>query len=640
MISGRYRAVESAALLAVALASCPQVAKAFNSEEHKVLVDRAVAQITLPASVELPFPTRYEDSDQLALWQAYPNAKNFAVGFAANVNNYEATVCFLGNDPDYPSQFDDQKKGIQDTSYWTNFIQLEGNFNIWIPPQSMVDPRVLYVTAYLDNNARVFTLGDLVSIYGDYRRTTHCVDGRCDLTNGNLTNMTFPNGTDCFGIWPFQDCGYRPVPMRADHYLRRIAAGLWPPYGCLGNVVANTATDTQWNDAGWWGDEMMRIANSNDWHFSSAAVAWYVGLHRKALLAVDEARTDPSAWNKALHYEANALHSLTDLFCFGHIVTNRDETTTGIIRDRSLTGHDSYLWMEHVIATGGGFRDNDGIVRPDPTLPAITERANPRNEFMETYQGDWAIWSKNEHSFHGSFNKNGATVRNLLGERFEIRGDAKLRGLNEADIAPIEAAVRESVEALFEAWNRLRAGEPVDRIGAAGSSYFAALKRLPVFVEKDHQHKFDGRWVRYAHFISEVSGSKHVPADWDACEMQYINGGKSLPSNSNGCAIFPEVHESQPIVRTMLRQNVPNPFNPTTNIRFELVSSARVQIQIFDVAGRQVRQLVTGEVYGPGSWDVPWDGVDDSGREVGSGVYVYRLKTPEFSETKKMALLR
>src|SRR5207244_2300265 len=123
--------------------------------------------------------------------------------------------------------------------------------------------------------------------------------------------------TDCFGF----HCGFRPAPVVASDYLAGIGSGLWPPFGSLGDVTSNTAdTEQDTFEAGWWGDEMMRIAAINDWHFSSAALAWYIGMHRMALKYVALAVHDPVYWNHALHYEANALHSLTDLFAFGHVV--------------------------------------------------------------------------------------------------------------------------------------------------------------------------------------------------------------------------------------------------------------------------------------------------------------------------------
>jgi len=89
-------------------------------------------------------------------------------------------------------------------------------------------------------------------------------------------------------------------------------------------------------------------------------------------------------------------------------------------------------------------------------------------------------------------------------------------------------------------------------------------------------------------------------------------------------------------------QNAPNPFNQGTAIRFAIPADASTEtakLEIFNVAGQVVRVLVDGEAY-PGHHRVVWDGRDDAGRPVGSGVYLYRLRTESFAQTRRMLLLR
>jgi len=89
----------------------------------------------------------------------------------------------------------------------------------------------------------------------------------------------------------------------------------------------------------------------------------------------------------------------------------------------------------------------------------------------------------------------------------------------------------------------------------------------------------------------------------------------------------------------MLHQNVPNPFNPATLIRFELPARTRVRLAVFDVRGRLVRILVDG-VLPAGGREIVWNGSDDNGKSVSSGVYFYRLETPRATVSRKMVLLR
>ena len=88
-----------------------------------------------------------------------------------------------------------------------------------------------------------------------------------------------------------------------------------------------------------------------------------------------------------------------------------------------------------------------------------------------------------------------------------------------------------------------------------------------------------------------------------------------------------------------LDQNFPNPFNPTTTLSFETAIPGNVRLQIHDTAGRLVVTIMD-EYRVAGRYDMGWDGRDQSGRHVPSGVYFYSLDTGDFVETKRMILVR
>jgi len=89
-----------------------------------------------------------------------------------------------------------------------------------------------------------------------------------------------------------------------------------------------------------------------------------------------------------------------------------------------------------------------------------------------------------------------------------------------------------------------------------------------------------------------------------------------------------------------LRANVPNPFNPVTTISYDVPAGGdRVNISIYDVAGRRVRTLVD-EHRSPGVFSVQWNGEDARGNRVASGVYFYRMRAGTFTQTRKMVLLK
>lgn len=88
-----------------------------------------------------------------------------------------------------------------------------------------------------------------------------------------------------------------------------------------------------------------------------------------------------------------------------------------------------------------------------------------------------------------------------------------------------------------------------------------------------------------------------------------------------------------------LAQNFPNPFNPTTEIAFELPHRSRIALTVYDLLGREVKQL-SGGMREAGQYRVVWDGTNERGRAVASGIYFYRLEASGFTQTRKMILLK
>jgi len=88
-----------------------------------------------------------------------------------------------------------------------------------------------------------------------------------------------------------------------------------------------------------------------------------------------------------------------------------------------------------------------------------------------------------------------------------------------------------------------------------------------------------------------------------------------------------------------LHQNYPNPFNPTTTINYTLNEYSKVSLNIYNIKGQEVKQLVRDQL-SAGQHSVVWDGKDDNGKSVSSGLYFYKLKTDNHEETKKMILMK
>ena len=88
-----------------------------------------------------------------------------------------------------------------------------------------------------------------------------------------------------------------------------------------------------------------------------------------------------------------------------------------------------------------------------------------------------------------------------------------------------------------------------------------------------------------------------------------------------------------------LQQNYPNPFNPETEISFSLPEMMQVSLIVYNILGQEVRTLVNGEMHA-GNHTIHWNGANNTGNPVASGVYFYRLNTESFDQTNKMVLMK
>ena len=140
-------------------------------------------------------------------------------------------------------------------------------------------------------------------------------------------------------------------------------------------------------------------------------------------------------------------------------------------------------------------------------------------------------------------------------------------------------------------------------------------------------------------------GAEPYPGPWN--ELRYPPGHELMGQSIDLAFTLMEdtvtpVPDDEPSLpqRSELRQNVPNPFNPQTEIKYVVpTEGGRVRLEIFDVMGRRVRTLVD-QVQSGGERSVMWNGCDDSGRSLPTGIYVYRLRAAGADLTQKMLLLR
>jgi len=138
--------------------------------------------------------------------------------------------------------------------------------------------------------------------------------------------------------------------------------------------------------------------------------------------------------------------------------------------------------------------------------------------------------------------------------------------------------------------------------------------------------------------VNDIRGDRFEYVDRDVAPGQSYRYRIGVV-DGDGEFFSPVITVTVGAIKTELSQNQPNPFNPTTTIRFVLPVREDVTLAIYDANGHLVRTLVN-EVQGYGAHEVTWDGRDDDGAAMGSGVYFYRLRAGKLTESKKMVLLK
>jgi beta-glucanase (GH16 family) len=137
----------------------------------------------------------------------------------------------------------------------------------------------------------------------------------------------------------------------------------------------------------------------------------------------------------------------------------------------------------------------------------------------------------------------------------------------------------------------------------------------------------DLRMLSYEFVILEVNGA--------SCEF----GLDDIYWEGGGTVSVIEGEFSKTPIKYSLNNNYPNPFNPLTTIRYNLAEDGFVNVTIYDMMGRTVKIMVTGE-QNAGVKSVQWDATDSFGKPVSAGVYLYQIQAGEYMQTKKMVLLK
>ncbi len=156
---------------------------------------------------------------------------------------------------------------------------------------------------------------------------------------------------------------------------------------------------------------------------------------------------------------------------------------------------------------------------------------------------------------------------------------------------------------------------------------------------KSHDNGEELRVLVYSmdrHLIAQGSRGLFTVPLADGTDLELV---EVQLSDAEGAPMTVTTHKNTAIPESFaLKQNYPNPFNANTVITFALPEAADWNLTVYDIAGRVVRELTGNDE--PGIVTVQWDGADERGETVASGIYFYRLTAATFSETKKMVLVK
>ncbi|MCC7431884.1 T9SS type A sorting domain-containing protein, partial [bacterium] len=118
-----------------------------------------------------------------------------------------------------------------------------------------------------------------------------------------------------------------------------------------------------------------------------------------------------------------------------------------------------------------------------------------------------------------------------------------------------------------------------------------------------------------------------------------LESGRAILFTTNPPTVVSAEDKNQVATNFKLAQNYPNPFNPSTKIDFSIPSREKVELEIFNVLGQQVKTLVSKSLPS-GNHSILWNGTDKNGNLVSSGIYFYRIKAGDFTQTRKMTFLK
>jgi 1,4-alpha-glucan branching enzyme len=300
-----------------------------------------------------------------------------------------------------------------------------------------------------------------------------------------------------------------------------------------------------------------------------------------------------------------------------------------------MESHDEERLMFKNVTYGNGA----GSYQIQDTTTAL-QRMQLANAFFLTYPGPKMIWQFGELGYDYSIDVNGRVGEKPI--RWDYLNDGRRERLFKTITALLDIrrtnTVFTSKQTTVELWlndpsgkKRIRLMNPQMNVTIVGN--FGVVTQ-----SIDPQFLYPGTW--YDYFSGD---SLTVPPTGLSVNLYpgqfHIYTDKKLPTPEQGILTGIEDQPSVTPLSYQLWQNYPNPFNPETRITFEISRAGKVRITIFNVLGQRVATLLN-EQYSAGRHELLWDGRNDSGEQLSSGIYFLQMKAGEFIQNRRMVLLK
>ncbi len=333
-----------------------------------------------------------------------------------------------------------------------------------------------------------------------------------------------------------------------------------------------------------------------------------------------------------------------------------DDDETGAAYVYYLNG-DNWEFQERLIAddrsTGHFF---GGAVSIDGNLIAA---GAPGNASAYVFQRNGSSWQQIDKLLPSS-----AGVNDLFGESIAIKGEYLIAGAYESDENGENSGSAYIFKRNNNDWTEVKHLVPGD--GAADDEYgitvslegaYAAVGsyRHDAGLENSgavYLYHFNGNdWVlankviasdaqmddRFGRSVKLNNGYLFAGTYKDDNDDEEDSGSAYIFKNATVVGIEDDLSRTPEGFR--LEQNYPNPFNPNTNIGFRISDFGFIELDVYDISGRLVKSLVN-ENRPAGSYSEQWDGTDNAGHKVGSGIYFYKIQSGALSQTRRMILLK